>query len=152
MMHTRITLLFIASCAIATGAIAQNNADAPATFTCPAAADVSNARLFGSWQAQVDTGPGSPTRQATLTLGRNPELSESLGGTITRDGARALVAGDVDNGVFTLEESVDGNTITATWTGQIVEGSCGREIRGVWKNVPDPTEHGFILRKQAGWQ
>ncbi|MDR3455048.1 MAG: hypothetical protein P4L96_19970 [Rhodoferax sp.] len=113
---------------------------------------MSNARLFGSWQAQMDTGPGSAPRQAVLTLERNPELSESLGGTITRDGARALLAGDVDNGVFTLEESVDGNAITATWTGQIVEGSCGREIRGVWKKVSDPAEHDFVLRKQAGWQ
>lgn len=152
MMHVRLTLLFIASCTIATGATAQNDPNEPAAATCPAAADVSNARLFGSWQAEVDAGPGGPPRQVTLTLGRNPELSESLGGTITRDGTRALVAGDVDDGVFTLEESVDGNTITATWTGQIVEGSCGREIRGVWKNVPDHTERDFILRKQAGWQ
>ena len=151
-MHTRVTLFFIASCALSAGAAAQNNADSPAAVTCPAAADVSNARLFGPWQAQVDAGHGSAPRQATLNLERNPELSESLGGTITRGATEALVAGDVDNGVFTLEESVDGNAITATWTGQVVEGSCGREIRGVWKNVGDPTEHNFTLRKQASWQ
>ncbi|QDL36140.1 hypothetical protein EUB48_01645 [Rhodoferax sediminis] len=152
MMHARVTLLFIASCAIATGATAQNNTNLQGAATCPAAADVSNARLFGPWQAQVDAGPDIPPRQATLNLQRNPEFSESLSGTITRDTGTGQVAGDVDNGVFTLEESSDGKTITATWTGQIVEGSCGREIRGVWKNISDPTEHDFILRKQAGWQ
>ena len=151
-MNIRITLFFIASCALSTGATAQNNADSLVAITCPAAADVSTVRLFGPWQAQVDTGPGNAPRQATLNLERNPELSESLSGTITRGATKALVAGDVDNGVFTLEESVDGNAITATWTGQVVEGSCGREIRGVWKNVLDQTEHNFILRKQASWQ
>lgn len=150
MMHPRIALFFIASCALSTGATAQNRPNEPASISCPAAADVSNARLFGQWQAQVEAAPGSVPRQATLNLVRNPELSESLGGTITRDAASALLAGDVDNGVFTLEESVDGNAITATWTGRIVEGSCGREIRGVWKNVLDHAEHDFILRKQAG--
>ena len=152
MMHARITLLFIASCVLSAGATAQNNADAPAAVTCPAAADVSNARLFGQWQAQVQAAHGSVPQPATLTLTQNPEFDGSLSGTITRDTGRSQVAGDVDNGVFTLEESSDGKTITATWIGQIVEGSCGREIRGVRKNVLDHTEHDFILRKQAGWQ
>jgi hypothetical protein len=116
------------------------------------AADVDSARLFGRWQAQFDAGPGGTPMPATLQLQRNQEFGESLGGTIARDGVRALLAGDIDNGVFTLEESIDGHAITATWTGRIVEGSCGREIRGAWKNVPGHTEHDFILRKQASWQ
>jgi hypothetical protein len=151
-MKIQATLVFIASCALSTLATAQNSQNQPATTSCPAAADVSIARLFGQWQAQVQADPGCAPQQATLTLPRNPEFDGSLSGTITREGAKALVAGDVDNGVLTLEESSDGKTITATWTGQIVEGSCGREIRGVWKNVPDHSGHDFILRKQASWQ
>ncbi|MGH8820783.1 MAG: hypothetical protein ACREWJ_05770 [Rhodoferax sp.] len=111
-----------------------------------------NARLFGLWQAQVDAGAGGAPRQATLKLAQNPRFSESLGGTIVRDGAQAMVAGDIDNGAFTLEESSDGKSITATWAGHIVEGSCGREIRGTWKNVADQSTHDFVLRRQPSWQ
>ncbi|MEO7129719.1 MAG: hypothetical protein ABI040_12780 [Rhodoferax sp.] len=152
MMHIRITIVFIAFCVVPILATAQNNPKEAASASCPVASDVGNARLFGRWQAQVQDGPDGAAQQATLTLERNPEFGGSLSGTITRGAAKAQVAGDVDNGVFTLEESSDGNAITATWTGQIVEGSCGREIRGVWKNVPGHSEHAFILRKQASWQ
>lgn len=151
-MHTRVIILFIASCAIPVWATAQNDSNKPADVSCPAAADVDSARLFGRWQAQFDAGAGGTPTQAALQLERNQQFGGSLSGTITRDAAKAQVAGDVDNGVFTLEESSDGNAITATWTGQIVEGSCGREIRGVWKSVPGHTEHDFVLRKQASWQ
>ena len=148
-MKTGFTLLFIAAFSISTWAWAQNDAHPPAGAACPAAAEVDSPHLFGRWQAQVQAGAGSAPQQATLTLRRNPEFSGSLSGTITRDTGTNQVAGDVDNGVFTLEESGDGKTIAATWTGQITEGSCGREIRGVWKNVLDQSQHDFILRQQA---
>ena len=41
----------------------------------------------------------------------------------------ALLVGDVDDGQLTLEESLDGKRISATWVGEVVEGSCAREIR-----------------------
>ena len=114
MMHTRRTILFIASCVLPTLAAAQNDPKDLTSASCPVAADVSNTRLFGRWQAQVQAGPGDAPQQATLTLERNPEFGGSLSGTITRSAATAQIAGDVDNGVFTLEESSDGKAITAT--------------------------------------
>ncbi len=71
---------------------------------------------------------------------------------------RLLVSGDVDAGELTLEESINGTNISATWIGQVVAGSCGKEIRGTWNNAPPspsapsaaPTP--FVLRKQVGWQ
>lgn len=126
-------------------ALAQNHADSPAGAACPAAADVDSRQLYGSWQAQVDV--GGTTQQATLTLAQNPRYSGSLGGTVVRGDAKALVAGDVDDGEFTLEESSDGRAITATWTGEVVEGSCGREIRGSWRDVADQSTHDFVLRR-----
>ena len=43
-------------------------------------------------------------------------------------------------------------TRTATWSGVVVEGSCGKEISGTWNNAISNTSHRFVLRKQPGWQ
>lgn len=145
MMTSRVALFFVAIFSLSITVWAQNHAELPADAACPAAADVDSQRLYGPWQAQVDA--GAAARQATLTLAQNPRYSGSLGGTIVRGGTTAQVAGDVDDGAFTLEESSDGRTITATWTGEVVEGSCGREIRGTWKDVADQSTHDFVLRR-----
>jgi hypothetical protein len=120
------------------------SSDALAASHCPAAAEVSQADLLGLWRAEFE---GLP-RGATLLLEKHPELSESVRGAINRDGQRAQVAGDVDEGEFTLEESANGTNISATWLGDVVEGSCGREIRGTWQaeGRRDPLQ--FVLRKQ----
>lgn len=111
---------------------------------CPAAAQVSQSHLLGLWRAEFDDLP----RGATLLLEKHPELAESVRGAINRDGERALVAGDVNEGEFTLEESVNGTNISATWLGDVVEGSCGREIRGTWRAEGEQRARGFVLRKQ----
>lgn len=85
-------------------------------------------------------------------LGPHPELAHSVRGTVQRGGASAQLSGDVDAGELTLEESVNGTNISATWTGQVVDGSCGKEIHGTWNNATPPTTLPFVLRKQAGWQ
>ena len=115
----------------------------PAPAPCPAAAKVTHRHLLGLWRATFDgLGQG-----ATLLLERHPELAESVRGAINRNGERALLAGDVDDGEFTLEESVDGVKIDATWTGAVIDGSCGREIRGDWQRTADRSPHPFVLRK-----
>ena len=59
-----------------------------------------------------------------------------------------MLAGDVHKGEFTLEESADGKRISAVWTGDVVEGSCGKEIRGTWQEEKDPPRpYPFVLRK-----
>jgi hypothetical protein len=70
-------------------------------------------------------------------------------GEINRDGLRAWLAGDVDDGEFSLEESANGVNISAVWLGDVVEGSCGREIRGAWKAEGEPRQVQFVLRKHA---
>ena len=86
---------------------------------------------------------------AVLQLGPHPELAHSVRGTLQRGGTTAQVSGDVDDGDFTLEESINGTNISATWTGQVVEGSCGKEIRGTWNNAHPTFSLPFVLRKQA---
>ena len=105
--------------------------------------DVTHLQLIGLWRAQFE---GSAP--AMLLLEQHPELTEGLRGQVNRNGVRADVAGDVDEGAFTLEESANGVNISATWLGDVVEGSCGREIRGTWKAEGRNEEHAFVLRKQ----
>ncbi len=115
-----------------------------AAGACPKAAEVGQRQLLGLWRAEFE----GLAQGATLLLEPHPELADSVSGAINRDGERARLAGDVDEGEFTLEESVNGVNISAVWHGDVVEGSCGREIRGTWKAEGQPREWPFVLRKQ----
>jgi hypothetical protein len=130
-----LALLLLA--ALAGSAMAQ----APA---CPHASEVRQAHLLGLWLAELEG-----VHAGTLLLEKHPEYTESVRGTINRNGDRRLVAGDVDDGEFTLEESADGHRIAATWLGEVIEGSCGKEIRGTWGVEGGATAaRSFVLRKQ----
>jgi hypothetical protein len=111
---------------------------------CPLATDVTHRHLLGLWHAQFE----GLAQGATLLLEPHPELAESVRGAINRNGERAQVSGDVDDGEFTLEESVNGVNISATWTGSVEDKSCGTEIRGTWQSAGDPSPRRFVLRKQ----
>jgi hypothetical protein len=128
-----IALLLLATCALP--AIAQT--------ACPAAGEVAQSHLLGTWRAEVEgRGP------ATLLLDKHPEYAQSVSGRLDRGDRRSQVAGDVEDGELTLEESADGVHITATWLGDVVEGSCGREVRGTWTLDGQPTGFPFVMRKQ----
>jgi hypothetical protein len=111
---------------------------------CPKAAEISQQHLLGLWRAEFE----GLTQGATLLLEKHPELAESVRGAINRNGEKAQLAGDVDDGEFTLEESVNGVNISATWLGDVVEGSCGMEIKGTWQSAHDSKPRTFVLRKQ----
>jgi hypothetical protein len=113
---------------------------------CPAPDEVAQTQLLGTWQASIE-GLASAT---TVTLVKHPEFAETVRGHLERGGQRIELAGDVDNGDFTLEESANGRNISATWLGEVVEGSCGREIRGTWKAEGANEERPFVLKKQNG--
>ncbi|GAB3662978.1 hypothetical protein [Ramlibacter alkalitolerans] len=114
-----------------------------AQVPCPHASEVTAAHLFGLWRAEF-SGQG---HAGTLLLEKHALYAESVSGTINRNGDRSKLAGDVEDGEFTLEESADGVHIAATWLGEVVEGSCGREIRGSWKAERDAQARDFVLRK-----
>lgn len=140
-------------------ALAQTVSLAPKPAACPNPDQVEPIHLYGLWRGEVEGSPksasptGSLTASQTVTLRfeKHPDLSGSVMGSIQRGNVKSQCAGDVDNGVLALEESNDGKSISATWTGQVVAGSCGKEISGTWNNFSNNTSHKFVLRKSAGW-
>ena len=133
----RAAALLLALCA------AHAWAQAPA---CPAASDIAQAQMVGLWRAEFE----GLAQGATLLLEKHPEYEGSIAGGINRNGERGVVSGDVDNGEFNLEESADGKRISGVFTGEVVEGSCGREIRGTWRPEDDTPERAFVLRRIDG--
>lgn len=111
--------------------------------SCPKAAEVTHQHLLGLWRAQFD----GLAQGATLLLEPHAEFAENVRGAINRDGERALLSGEVEDGEFALEESANGVNISATWLGDVVEGSCGREIRGTWQAEGERRARPFVLRK-----
>jgi hypothetical protein len=148
LLRSTTTSFFIAIAAYSTPTWSQN--DSKDSLACPTVAAMSHQHLQGRWRAEL---PGGDV--ALLQLNAHPDLTESVRGTVQRGGATAQVSGDVDGGDLTLEESINGKNISATWTGQVVDGSCGKEIHGTWNNAnptPSAASGPFVLRKQAGWQ
>ncbi len=111
---------------------------------CPHASEVGQAQMLGLWRAEWQGGGHA----GTLLLEKHPLYAQSLSGTINRNGERRPVAGDVEDGELTLEESADGKRISATWIGEVVEGACGREVRGTWTIDGEASGRPFVLRKQ----
>ena len=147
-MKPLIAIFLIASYAVSTGARGQNLINQAVPASCPLAAEINPLHLYGLWRAEFE---GLP-QGATLLFEKHPELADSVSGSIKRDGVKALLAGDVDAGELTLEESLDGQRIAATWLGTVVENSCGKEIRGIWNNASTNAAYPFVLRKLPGWQ
>lgn len=125
-------------------AMAQEPPPGGATAACPPAHEVGQAQMLGLWRAEFQ----GLWQGATLLLEKHPVYAQSISGAINRNGERGMVVGDMEEGEFTLEESADGKRIAATWLGDAVEGSCGREIRGTWQATGEKSAHEFVLRKQ----
>ena len=144
-----IFILFsIALCAMSAMARDQNLVMVVDSPYCPSPAEMGPLHLYGLWRAEFE----GQSQGALLLFEKHPELTDSVRGGVNRDGVKSMVAGDVDNGEFTLEESQDGQHISATWLGTVVENSCGKEIRGLWNDPLNNVELPFILRKLPGWQ
>lgn len=145
-MNIRLVLALAACCVLwsCAGGAPRARTGTPG---CPSAQEVAQAHMLGWWRAEI----GEPAEVATLLLEKNANYPDSFSGAVYRgSGERSGAAGDVEEGDFTLEETADGVRITATWTGEVVEGSCGREIRGSWQASLGRTERPFVLRRLPG--
>jgi len=106
------------------------------------------AQLYGLWAVRFSKPPAGLPERATLLLERHAEFAESLAGIVSRDlgaaagskaiaghAAKAALAGDLEGGMLLLDESSDNISITGTWNGEMVEGSCGKAFKGIWKDT-----------------
>lgn len=130
----RLLALLLLACAGTAGAQAP----------CPEAWEVKTEQMFGVWHAQF-AGEWDTT---IVLLEKHPDYAGNFRGGVKRAGGVSQATGDIDEGDFTLEESADGVHITAAWIGEIVDGSCGKEIRGTWKADGAKEGKDFVLRKQ----
>lgn len=111
------SLLAVLTLVACTGLMPRND--------CPAAQDMTAEMLQGLWTVQL-----AGEAPWALTLGPHPEHAGSLRGTLTQGPHRRAVVADLDEGEFTLEETHDGQRITATWLGSLPAAGCGRHIQG----------------------
>lgn len=167
----KTALFLIANFGLFVDGNAQNDAKnktPEAAVPCPSAATFSQQHLYGNWtlkwlpatpaanstagSAASPTSVALPRPASTrLALSANPEYPDSLIGTMAVGTQRHVLAGDLEEGVLTLEESADGKSISANWAGRLVPESCGREIRGTWLSANDRVQWGFVLRRVVGW-
>lgn len=156
-------IFLIATCALCTGAKAQNDLKKD----CPVPQAMKAEQLFGLWAVRWTKPPAGMPATATLRLERHAEFSDSLAGTVSRDlgtadkspngnvrGQRttAAIAGDLEDGMLLLDESSDNLSITGTWNGEMVKDSCGTLFQGTWKDTSssapaDAPDVAFTLRK-----
>ena len=144
------TLILIAASACLTSARAQNDsepANIPSVSACPTALEMDQQHLQGTWRAQL-TGATASANAVLLQLGPHPEYTGSVRGSVQRSATTSQITGDVHQGELALEESNDGQRISATWIGEVVDGRCGQEISGTWHGVSPATTIPFVLRKQ----
>jgi len=157
--YSCLSLVLLVGNFVWAGAMAQNapGSTSPAapsttlatTANCPTSANVLPVQaLYGRWQ--VTFGTGGDANVASVVLHTHPDYEGGLRGTITRVGFVAQLAGDIDDdGLLTLDESQDGVAISATWSGDLQTGSCGKEFKGLWRNTRNDSTLDFVLRKTA---
>ena len=162
-----IAIFLIASCAHIHWARAQNDNKKEPKTACLSAKSIKAPQLYGIWQVTFNNPPAGLPKTAVMLLEKHAEFSDSLAGIVSRDlgpaaantpghAAKAALAGDVEDGFVILDESSNNVSISGTWNGQLVEASCGREVKGMWKDTsasapPDAPDVAFTMVKRPGW-
>ena len=159
------TIVLIAALDLYTRAFAQNDpqkALEQPPSACLEAKTVQSRDLYGLWHAtlgaaaRVNSGTAAKAPvEADVTFARHAEEPGALSGHIVRRDATggsttSVLAGGIGDGEFGIEESADGRSISGLWNGEVVPGSCGREIRGTFIDPADDSERGFVLRRKGG--
>lgn len=117
---------------------------------CPNAVDIEPHMLVGRWHVEwLDAGRQHAEAPWTLVLGPHPEYQGSLKGHLSRGNQRHLVVADWDDQALTMEESVDGRRIAATWQATATEGQCARVLQGLrfTGSAPDASAQRFVMRR-----
>jgi hypothetical protein len=141
------TLFLIAVCALFNcneGLFHFQAAHAAQECTLPASA----VALYGQWAVDFTNSDNTTSPQrGRLQLEKNAEYPESLSGWLYWQGQKIFVAGDWQDGELSLEESLDGTSITAVWDGKADINSCGKVITGT-RRMGEVTSN-FVMRFSA---
>ena len=167
MKSRSFAILLIATFTHIHWAAAQNILKKESQTACLSAKIIKAPQLYGIWQVTFSNPPVGLPKTAVMLLEKHAEFSDSLAGIVSRDlgpaaadtpghAAKAALAGDVEDGFVILDESSNNVSISGTWNGQLVEASCGREIKGVWTDTsasapPDAREVTYTMVKRPGW-
>ncbi|TXI72276.1 MAG: hypothetical protein E6Q49_07320 [Limnohabitans sp.] len=117
---------------------------------CPSATEIGPDMLVGRWQLEWTDGARQRGEAPwLLELDPHPEYAGSLKGSLNRGEEHHLVVADWDDEALTMEESVDGQRIAATWQATATPGQCGRELRGLRlpDSAPDASARRFRMRR-----
>jgi hypothetical protein len=141
------TMIFIAASAVNTWTTAQNSTKTE----CLTASELKAPHLYGAWTVEMaaSSAAGAASVLGQVVLEKNAEHADSISGWLTWNGSKVFVAGDIDEGSFSLEESDDGQRISAVWDGAVVSGSCSKAITGS-RRAGDSLVS-FVLRRSSGW-
>lgn len=141
--------LVLCAALAASAANAQPTVAAVAAAPCPAnGREMPVEALYGDWALRLEGVPGT----AQVQFEKHPDYA-GVRGTVRREtGANrvtnAHLAGDIDDdGLLSIDESIDGRSISGVWLGELQPDSCGKEFRGIWRNASDDSTHPFILNK-----
>jgi len=165
--YRSFAIFLVATWAHINWATAQNSTQKEPKPACPAAKSIKAPQLYGIWQVSFTSPPAGLPKTAVMLLEKHGEFADSLSGIVSRDlppvaantpghATKAALAGDVEDGFVILDESSNNISISGTWNGQLVEASCGREVKGVWKDTsvsapPDAPDVPFTMFKRPGW-
>ncbi len=129
---------------------AQSSAPKAESAKCLSAADIKALDLYGNWVVEIASLDGAQIlHRGRIELEKNPEHADSVSGWMHIQDQKIFVAGDMDAGAFSFEESDDGTRISAVWEGAVADGSCGKAITGMRRAGELQTR--FVMRRATGW-
>lgn len=123
---------------------------AQADTTCLGSADIETSHFVGTWSISLAATPGQKPERGVLSLQTHPVYGDSLKGEMPRGAQTLHMVGDWEDDTLTLEESADGQRISATWQARPVPGQCGQVLEGLrfTGSEPDTSAQRFRMRSQ----
>ncbi|MEN9844032.1 MAG: hypothetical protein RLZZ612_1861 [Pseudomonadota bacterium] len=113
---------------------------------CPLPEDIESKHLLGTWRV---TQPQHPDVSAVLELTRHPEHEDSVRGVLRPTQGQAPLAvwlvGDIDEGELVMDESSDGQRISAIWTVRPTTDSCGRKWEGERRAAGEDVAEALVM-------
>lgn len=132
--------LAASAAALLLGACATPDPNCP-----PAGMRLPPGALYGAWEARIGGDDAAPLR---VNLQPHPDYAGVRGQVLRGAPDPAQLAGDInDDGQLLLDESADGQRISAVWEGEIQARSCGRVFRGLWRRAGEDQGQPFVLTR-----